>query len=85
MAEWLGKPRITEEDISKVQPSLPKYFPMLTRYLVEDQLMRLVLVLPWDKADKFKETVTKVYGSFSAMNVQKAGFEALDQWLAKNR
>ena len=85
MAEWLGKPRVTEEDIAKVQPSLPKYFPMLTRYLVEDQMMRLVLVLPHDKADKFKETVTKVYGSFSPMNVQKAGFEALDQWLAKNQ
>ncbi len=30
MSEWLGRTRITKEDIEKVQPQLVEYFPMLT-------------------------------------------------------
>lgn len=84
MAEWLGKPRVSEEDIAKVQPSLVKYFPMLTRYFVDDQKMRVTVVFPHDKADKFKQAVIKAYGSFCATNAEKAGIEALDQWIQKH-
>ncbi len=84
MAEWLGKPRITKDDIEKVQPGLAKYFPMLTRYFIDDQKMRVTVVFPHNKADKFKKAVTKAYGSFCATNVEKAGIEALDQWIEKH-
>lgn len=41
MSEWLGKSKITEEDIKLTVPSLAKYFPMITQYFVDNQKIRL--------------------------------------------
>ena len=57
MSEWLGKSRIEEEDIQKSLPSLVKYFPMLTRFYVDNQKMRIILTLPYEEGEKFKEAV----------------------------
>ncbi|MDP2952616.1 MAG: hypothetical protein Q8O76_04800 [Chloroflexota bacterium] len=84
MSEWLAKPRLSEEDIRKAQPSLVKYFPMLTRYFVDDQKMRVTVVFDHDKADKFKAAVTKVYGFFGPSTIHKAADEALDAWLRQH-
>jgi uncharacterized protein (DUF433 family) len=85
MSEWLGKSRITEEDIKKVFPSLVKYFPMLTRYYVNNQKMRISLVLSYEKGDEFKEAVNKTFGSFTPTNIRKAAEEAVDQWIKSHR
>ena len=81
MSEWLGKSIITEEDISKVQPSIAKHFPMLVRYFVNAQKMRVIAVLSPEKGEKFKEAVIKAFGTFEAANVRKAADEAVDNWI----
>ena len=81
MSEWLGRTRITEEDIKKDMPSMVEFFPMLTKFYVDDQKMRIVLPLPYDTGDEFKEKVIKAYGDFTPTNVRKAVSEAIDYWI----
>ncbi len=81
MSEWLGRTRITKEELEKVQPSLVEYFPMLTKFFVDDQKMRLVLVLDYEKGDKFREIVSKVYGSVTPTTIRQAATEAIDKWM----
>lgn len=81
MSEWLGKPRIDKEDIEKSIPSYIKYFPMLTRYYVDNQKMRINLSLPYEKGDVFKSAIIKTYGSFNPTNVRKAAMEAITNWI----
>lgn len=83
MSEWLGKPRITEKDIEEYQPMLPKWFPALTKYFVDNQKFRISLILEWDFADKFREVIKKVYGSINPINVREAVLEALELWVEK--
>ena len=81
MSEWLGRSRITKEDIEKDMPSMVEFFPMLTNFYVDDQKMRIVLPLPYNTGDEFKEKVTKTYGDFTPTNVRKAVSEAIDHWI----
>jgi hypothetical protein len=81
MSEWLGKQEIREEDIKKVQPSLVEFFPMLTKFFVDDQKMRIVAIMDYDKGAKFREIVTKVYGAVTPSNVKQAAEEAIDRWM----
>lgn len=81
MSEWLGKSRIEEEDIRKSLPSLVKYFPMLTRFYVDNQKMRIILTLSYEDGEKFKEAVIKTFGSFNPTNVRKAAMEAITEWI----
>ena len=81
MSEWLGKSRIEEEDIQKSIPSLVKYFPMLTRFYVNNQKMRIHLILPYEEGEKFRQAVIKTYGSFNPTNVRRAGMEAIEHWI----
>ena len=81
MSEWLGRTRITEEDIKKDMPSMVEFFPMLTQFYVDDQKMRIVLPLPYETGDQFKEKVIKAYGVFTPTNVRKAVSEAIDNWI----
>ena len=81
MSEWLGKSRIEVEDLQKSIPSYVKYFPMLTRYYVDDQKLRINLALPYDEGEGFKKAVIKTFGSFNPTNVRKAGFEAIEYWV----
>jgi len=81
MSEWLGRTRITKEDIEKVQPQLVEYFPMLTRFFVDNQKIRVISILDYEKGDKFKEIVIKVYGSVTPTNIRQAADEAIDKWM----
>lgn len=81
MSEWLGRSRIYEEDIKKVQPSLAENFPALIRYWVDAQKMRIMLTLDYEEGDKFEEAVIKAYGSFNPTNVRKAAKEAIHSWI----
>ncbi|PIU56522.1 MAG: hypothetical protein COS88_02740 [Chloroflexi bacterium CG07_land_8_20_14_0_80_51_10] len=81
MSEWLGKSRIEEKDIQKSMPSMVKYFPMLTRYYVDNQKLRINLALPYDMGEEFKLAVIKTYGAFNPTNVRKASMEAIDHWI----
>ena len=81
MSNWLGKSNITEEDIKESQPTISRYFPMLTRYYIDDQKMRIILPLPREKATIFKKAVIKTFGSFGPMKVREAAMEAVDKWI----
>ena len=81
MSEWLGKSRIEKEDIEKVQPSIVKYFPMVTRYFIDAQKLRVGTILDYGEGEKFKAIVEKVYGTFNASTVHKAAEEAVRTWM----
>ena len=83
MSEWLGKPRITEKDIEEYQPMIPKYFPALTKYFIDNQKFRVSLILEWDLADKFREVLKKEKASINPINVREAVLEALELWIEK--
>ena len=81
MAQWLGKSRIEKKDIEESIPSITEYFPMLTKYYIDDQKMHINLLLDYDDVEPFKKAVTKAYGSFNPTNVHRAATEALSKWL----
>lgn len=81
MAQWLGKSRIEKEDIEESIPSITKYFPMLTKYYIDDQKMRINLLVDYDDVETFKKAVIKAYGSFNPSNVRRAAAEALSNWI----
>lgn len=84
MSEWLGKPRITEKDIEKAQPSLIEFFPILTRYFVNSQKMRVTAILSDEEAESLKGAIAATYGGFTPANLQQALHQALADWSAKN-
>jgi len=85
MSEWLGKSRIEKEDLDKDFPSLNKYFPMLGKFLVENQQMRIVLPLNYDLAEKFKAALVREYGKVTPTTIREAAEEALKGWIAKTK
>ena len=85
MSEWLGKSRIEEQDLLDSVPSIVKHFPMLSRFYIDNQKIRLHLVLPYDVGDDFRETVTRRYGAFNPTTIREAGMAALTGWLESNR
>jgi len=84
MSEWLGKSKITEEDIKSTIPSLAKYFPMITQYFVDNQKIRLIVSIPYEWREDFVKAVTKKFGSFTASNVKRATMEAVEKWIKEN-
>jgi hypothetical protein len=81
MSEWLGKNRILREDIEGVLPSFVRHFPMLTKYYVDSQKLRIVLPLDYDEGDRFKKAVIDTFGSFNATNVRRAASDAISAWI----
>ena len=81
MSEWLGRTEITYEDIERATPSISEFFPMLARFYVDDQKIRIIAILDYDKGEKFRETVRKVYGSVTPTNIKRAADEAIDKWM----
>jgi len=81
MSEWLGRPRIREEDIKKYQPTLVENFPTLTKYFVDNQKLRVTIVLDYDFGDEFVEVVKKKYGKVTPTTIHQAVDEALKKWV----
>lgn len=81
MSEWLGRTKITYEDIKKATPSILECFPMLAKYYVDDQKFRIILILDYDEGDRFKEITRKVYGSLTPTTVREAAREAVTKWM----
>jgi len=84
MSEWLGKARVEKEDLDKDFPSLTKYFPMLGKFYVDNQRMRIYLPLEYDMAEKFKAVLVKKYGKVTPKAVREATLEAISDWIAKS-
>ncbi len=80
MAEWLGKTDLREEDIMKSNPSLVKYFPILKRFFIEAQRLRVTIIFSPEKAEDFKKAVRKTYGGLGPTTIHRAADEAIDSW-----
>lgn len=78
---WLGQRGLTIEDIKELQPSLVRFAPTLARYLVDDQKVRLNVILPHEDEEAFQQAVAEVYGSYSASAAGKAAAEAVSLWI----
>ena len=83
MSEWLGKSRIEKEDLDQAFPSLNKYFPMLGKFYLENQRMRIMLPLEYDMAEKFKAILVRKYGKVTPKTVHSATLKAISDWIAK--
>ncbi|NVM53821.1 MAG: hypothetical protein HWN66_08980 [Candidatus Helarchaeota archaeon] len=85
MSEWLGKPRVSKEDVEEYQPSFVKMFPTLVKYYTENQKFRMTVVFSYQLFDSFKEVVAKKYGTFTRGEADKAILEAIQEWIANNK
>ena len=83
MSEWLGKPRITKEDIIKSQPSMEEFFPSLVKYYVENQKYRVVVPFERENYELFKKAVIEEYGKFTPNETKEAIEEAILLWVAE--
>ena len=80
MAEFLGKPRIKKEDISEYMQAQKT----IVEYFLNEMKPRMHFVMEYETFEKLEKAITKKFGFFSAENVQKAGKEALKEWIEKN-
>ena len=85
MSEWLGKPRVSKEDIEEYQPSFVKMFPNLVKYYVENLKFRMTITFEHPLFDAFKEIVEKKYDKFTRFVAEKAIIEAIEEWINKNK
>lgn len=80
MAEFLGKPRVTKEDIS----SYMRDQSLLVEYFVDEMKPKIHLSVDHETWADFERALEKRYGKFSPSNVQKAAREALEEWIQRN-
>ena len=83
MSEWLGLPRIKKEDIKKWQPTFAENFPVLTKYFVDDQKLRVTIVMNYEMAEKFINKVKSKFKKAVPSTIHKASLEAIEDWLKK--
>ncbi|NVM04271.1 MAG: hypothetical protein HWN67_18230 [Candidatus Helarchaeota archaeon] len=83
MSQWLGLPKIKKEDIEKWQPTFVENFPVLAKYFVDDQKLRVTIVMEYDMADKFIAKIKKKYKKAVPSTIHKAALEAIEDWLKK--
>ena len=81
MAEFLGKPRPTKEDIS----SYMRDQSIIVEYFLDEMKPKIHLTVDHDLWAEFEHALVKKYGKFSPMNVRKAALEALEEWVRKNK
>jgi hypothetical protein len=84
MSEWLGRSKIEKEDLDREFPSLNKYFPMLGKFYVENQRMRIVLPLDFEIAEKFKKSLISRFGKVTPTTIRQAALQAISDWIAKS-
>lgn len=81
MSEWLGKPKVSKEDIEEYQPTLVKDHPSLVQYYIEDQKFRVTITFPHELFDDFKKVVLREFGEFTADKARRAVEEAIKKWI----
>jgi len=80
LAEWLGKPEPSEEDIPKYLRNMGPYAKFLIQYFLETMYPMLHIRLTPEQFKKFEEAVVKKFGKYSPFNAKAAASEAIDNW-----
>ena len=80
LAEWLGKPEPSKEDIPKYLRDMGPYAKFLIQYFLETMYPMLQIRLTPEQFKKFEEAVVKKFGKYSAFNAKAAALEAIDNW-----
>lgn len=81
MAEWLGKPKRTVNDMSPYW----RRKPFLAKSFEELQMLRISLVLPNDISNEFIKIVSKKYGKFTGAKIKEAALEAIVEWMKQQK
>lgn len=81
MAEFLGKPRITKEDISGYMQDQS----IIVEYFVDEMKPKIHLSVDYDLWADFERALAKKYGKFSPLNVRRAALEALQEWVQRHK
>lgn len=80
MAEFLGKPRPTKEDVS----SYMRDQNILVEYFLDEMKPKIHLTVEPGTWSDFEKALVKKFGKFSPVNVQLAAREALEEWVERN-
>lgn len=80
MAEFLGKPRATKEDVS----SYMRDQNILVEYFLDEMKPKIHLTVDPEMWGDFELALVKKFGKFSPVNVQLAAKEALQEWVERN-
>jgi len=80
LAEWLGKPEPSQEDIPKYLRDMGPYAKFLIQYFLEAMYPMLQIRLTPEQFKKFEEAVVKKFGKYSPFNAKAAALEAIDNW-----
>jgi hypothetical protein len=84
LAEWLGKPEPSQEDIPKYLRDMGPYSKFLIQYFLETMYPMLQIRLTPERFKRFEEAVVKKFGKYSAFNARAAALEALENWSEQN-
>jgi hypothetical protein len=82
MSEWLGKPRIEKEDLSKWLLDSP-YFGSVSRWFLDVNKVNVHLIIPDEIVEKLEEKMTEKYGSVSAGNLRRICLDAIKEFAEK--
>ena len=82
MSEWLGKPRIEKEDLSKWMLE-HAYFGSMARWFLDVNKVHVDLILPDEVVKKLEEKMTEKYGSISAGNLRRICIDAIKEFTEK--
>lgn len=84
LAEWLGKPEPSQEDIPRYLRDMGPYSKFLIQYFLETMYPMLQIRLTPERFKRFEEAVVKKFGKYSAFNARAAALEAIENWSEQN-
>ncbi|MHA2270214.1 MAG: hypothetical protein ACXACI_00015 [Candidatus Hodarchaeales archaeon] len=80
MSEWLGKPRIKKEDMTKIFQE----FPHATEWFVNERKTRLVTILDPDEGQRFFAALKKKYQKVNPFIIEEVARKAILAWIEAN-
>ncbi|MFQ5978482.1 MAG: hypothetical protein ACE5OZ_10180 [Candidatus Heimdallarchaeota archaeon] len=80
MSEWLGKPRIKKEEMTKIFQD----FPHATRWFVNERKARILTILEADEAQRFFATVKLKFKTINPFVIEEVAKQAILSWIEAN-
>ncbi len=77
MSEWLGKPRINKEEMTKIFQE----FPLATKWFIDEKKSRITTILEPKEAERFFSAVKENYGKINPFVIEDAAKKAILKWI----